>query len=116
MTALLRTEAADLPIWRPGGGRRRRFVGPSRRCAWPYRTERRRQDDVSELDIGSHPAKPAARFFSTAAVSERCGRARRAAAGIRRTFQNLRLFREMTAIENVMVGLHANTAARYSIR
>jgi len=34
---------------------------------------------------------------------------RRAAAGIRRTFQNLRLFREMTAIENVMVGLHANT-------
>jgi ABC-type branched-subunit amino acid transport system ATPase component len=34
---------------------------------------------------------------------------RRAAAGIRRTFQNLRLFREMTALENVMVGLHANT-------
>lgn len=34
---------------------------------------------------------------------------RRAAAGIRRTFQNLRLFREMTAIENVMVGLHADT-------
>ena len=33
----------------------------------------------------------------------------RAAAGIRRTFQNLRLFREMTALENVMVGLHANT-------
>lgn len=33
----------------------------------------------------------------------------RAATGIRRTFQNLRLFREMTAIENVMVGLHANT-------
>jgi branched-chain amino acid transport system ATP-binding protein len=36
---------------------------------------------------------------------------RRAAAGIRRTFQNLRLFREMTAIENVMVGLHANTGS-----
>jgi ABC-type branched-subunit amino acid transport system ATPase component len=33
----------------------------------------------------------------------------RAVAGIRRTFQNLRLFREMTTIENVMVGLHANT-------
>lgn len=33
----------------------------------------------------------------------------RAVAGIRRTFQNLRLFREMTAIENVMVGLHAGT-------
>jgi branched-chain amino acid transport system ATP-binding protein len=34
---------------------------------------------------------------------------RRAAAGIGRTFQNLRLFREMTALENVMVGLHVNT-------
>jgi branched-chain amino acid transport system ATP-binding protein len=34
---------------------------------------------------------------------------RRAAAGIRRTFQNLRLFREMTTRENVMVGLHADT-------
>jgi len=34
---------------------------------------------------------------------------RRAALGIRRTFQNLRLFREMTAIENVMVGLHADS-------
>ncbi len=33
----------------------------------------------------------------------------RAAIGIRRTFQNLRLFREMTALENVMVGLHADT-------
>jgi branched-chain amino acid transport system ATP-binding protein len=36
---------------------------------------------------------------------------RRAAAGIRRTFQNLRLFRELSAIENVMVGLHADTGA-----
>jgi branched-chain amino acid transport system ATP-binding protein len=36
---------------------------------------------------------------------------RRAAHGIRRTFQNLKLFREMTALENVMVGLHASTSA-----
>ena len=36
---------------------------------------------------------------------------RRARIGIRRTFQNLRLFREMSAIENVMVGLHAETRA-----
>jgi len=36
---------------------------------------------------------------------------RRAALGVRRTFQNLRLFREMTVLENVMVGLHANTHA-----
>ena len=34
---------------------------------------------------------------------------RRAVAGVRRTFQNLRLFREMTALGNVAVGLHAET-------
>jgi branched-chain amino acid transport system ATP-binding protein len=34
---------------------------------------------------------------------------RRARAGIRRTFQNLKLFREMTAFENVMVGMHGQT-------
>jgi branched-chain amino acid transport system ATP-binding protein len=34
----------------------------------------------------------------------------RASAGIRRTFQNLRLFREMTALENVMVGLHSSSS------
>jgi branched-chain amino acid transport system ATP-binding protein len=32
-----------------------------------------------------------------------------AAAGIARTFQNIRLFAEMTAIENVMVGRHVRT-------
>jgi len=37
--------------------------------------------------------------------------ARRAVGGIRRTFQNLRLFREMSALENVMVGLHADSAS-----
>jgi branched-chain amino acid transport system ATP-binding protein len=35
----------------------------------------------------------------------------RAAAGIRRTFQNLKLFREMTALENVKVGLHSEMRA-----
>ncbi len=35
----------------------------------------------------------------------------RAAAGIRRTFQNLKLFREMTALENVMVGCHTRSGA-----
>src|SRR5687767_12706092 len=34
---------------------------------------------------------------------------RRAVLGLSRTFQNLKLFREMTVLENVMVGLHATT-------
>jgi branched-chain amino acid transport system ATP-binding protein len=39
--------------------------------------------------------------------------ARRARAGIRRTFQNLKLFPEMTAIENVAIGLHAETRSGF---
>jgi branched-chain amino acid transport system ATP-binding protein len=35
----------------------------------------------------------------------------RARRGIRRTFQNLKLFPEMTALENVAIGLHAGTRA-----
>ncbi len=36
---------------------------------------------------------------------------RRAKLGIRRTFQNLQLFRQMTALQNVMIGLHGGTQA-----
>jgi ABC-type branched-subunit amino acid transport system ATPase component len=39
--------------------------------------------------------------------------AKRARAGIRRTFQNLKLFSEMTAIENVAIGLHADTRSGF---
>src|SRR5262249_9747186 len=35
------------------------------------------------------------------------------ARGIARTFQNLRLFREMTAVENVMVGRHCRTSGGF---
>jgi branched-chain amino acid transport system ATP-binding protein len=37
----------------------------------------------------------------------------RARAGIRRTFQNLKLFGEMTALENVAIGLHAATRSGF---
>jgi ABC-type branched-subunit amino acid transport system ATPase component len=39
--------------------------------------------------------------------------AARARAGIRRTFQNLKLFVEMTALENVAIGLHAETRSGF---
>jgi ABC-type branched-subunit amino acid transport system ATPase component len=48
--------------------------------------------------------------FETADVT-RLTPDRRARRGIRRTFQNLKLFREMTALENVKVGLHTETRA-----
>jgi branched-chain amino acid transport system ATP-binding protein len=34
---------------------------------------------------------------------------RRARTGIRRTFQNLKLFRDMSVLENVMIGMHGQT-------
>lgn len=39
--------------------------------------------------------------------------AARARAGIRRTFQNLKLFGEMTALDNVAIGLHAETRSGF---
>jgi branched-chain amino acid transport system ATP-binding protein len=36
---------------------------------------------------------------------------RRAVLGVRRTFQNLKLFRDMTVLQNVMVGMHTETRA-----
>ncbi|MBK7059058.1 MAG: ABC transporter ATP-binding protein [Rubrivivax sp.] len=52
--------------------------------------------DGGSFELGGEPYKPAA-------VHEV------AKAGIARTFQNIRLFSEMTALENVMVGRHVRT-------
>ncbi len=52
--------------------------------------------DAGSFELGGHAYKPAA-------VHEV------AKAGIARTFQNIRLFSEMTALENVMVGRHVRT-------
>src|SRR5437762_6517817 len=52
--------------------------------------------DSGSFELGGRPYKPSA-------VHEV------AKAGIARTFQNIRLFAEMTALENVMVGRHIRT-------
>ena len=52
--------------------------------------------DSGSFELGGRPYRPSA-------VHEV------AAAGIARTFQNIRLFPEMTALENVMVGRHVRT-------
>ena len=52
--------------------------------------------DSGSFELGGHAYKPTA-------VHEV------AKAGIARTFQNIRLFAEMTALENVMVGRHVRT-------
>ena len=54
--------------------------------------------DSGTFELGGQPYKPSA-------VHEV------AKAGIARTFQNIRLFPEMTALENVMVGRHVRTGA-----
>jgi branched-chain amino acid transport system ATP-binding protein len=54
--------------------------------------------DSGSFELGGSPYKPSA-------VHEV------AKAGIARTFQNIRLFAEMTALENVMVGRHVRTGS-----
>ena len=54
--------------------------------------------DAGAFELGGKPYKPSA-------VHEV------AKAGIARTFQNIRLFPEMTALENVMVGRHVRTGS-----
>ena len=56
------------------------------------------QPDSGSFELDGHPYSPSAPHEV-------------AKAGIARTFQNIRLFGEMTAIENVMVGRHVRTHA-----
>jgi hypothetical protein len=69
------------------------------------RPERRRQDHGVQL----HHAEPAADRGRGLVRGERIDGLtpdRVAAAGISRTYQNIRLFRNITAIENLLVGMH----------
>jgi len=60
------------------------------------------------LIAGVHPVTRGSLHFCAADIT-RCSTAKRARMGIRRTFQSLKLFLEMTVLENVAIGLHADT-------
>ena len=59
--------------------------------------------------VSGHLPSSAGRMLFEGADITRWPAERRARAGIRRTFQNLKLFRDMTALENVMIGMHGQT-------
>jgi branched-chain amino acid transport system ATP-binding protein len=61
--------------------------------------------------IGGQLSPSSGRIVFNGAQVSRMRPDRLASLGVRRTFQNLKLFREMTVLENVMVGLHASTHA-----
>jgi branched-chain amino acid transport system ATP-binding protein len=59
--------------------------------------------------ISGHLAPNAGRIHFEGDAITRWPAERRARLGIRRTFQNLKLFRDMTVLENVMIGMHGQT-------
>jgi branched-chain amino acid transport system ATP-binding protein len=59
--------------------------------------------------ISGHLASSAGTINFEGSAITRWPAERRARLGIRRTFQNLKLFRDMTVLENVMVGMHGQT-------
>ena len=79
----------------------------------PDRAERRRQDDVLQHDHRACTSRPRGRSRSTARTSPAASRTRSSASGIARTFQNIRLFGNMTAEDNVLVGLHHRLKGRW---
>ena len=98
----------DAAVRRSAGGRRRRPLGRARQRAWCDRAQWRRQDHVAQSRCRRVRGHSGTLHFGARDIT-RYSTAKSARAGIRRTFQNLKLFGEMTALENVAIGLHADT-------
>ena len=86
---------------RPAGDRRRRRAGRDPR---PHRPQRGGQDHGLQLRHRASSVPPAATSASTAPASAAQRPHEVTQAGVARTFQNIRLFPNMTAEENVMIG------------
>ena len=70
------------------------------------RPQRRRQDDAVQPDHRASARRPPARSGCAARRSRGCRRRALARRGVARTFQNLQVSMNLSAIENVMVGAH----------
>ena len=99
--------------WRFGGVvaiARRVDRGPQGPDLRDHRPQRRRQDHAVQLRHRRLPAHRRARSSSTGGRSSGSKPHRITEAGVARTFQNIRLFPNMTAVENIMVGADARHA------
>ena len=87
------------------------FTLPEKLDRLDHRAQRRRQDDVLQHADGLLPADARARSRSTGSNITGARPDIVMKAGMARTFQNIRLFSTMTAMENVMIGEHSRMHA-----
>ena len=87
------------------------FAVPEQVDRLDHRAQRRRQDDVLQHAHRALQADARRRHLRRQEHDRRSGPTRSRALGVARTFQNIRLFGTMTAVENVLVGQHARLKA-----